>query len=108
MKKNMFLMLAVLLTIAIASCKKSVNDPASVQKVETTDQAKKVYGYIIGLGFPAHTIVENKNEFIVEEDIIFPKNMQVPGAAGTEQYYTGSLVSSTNVTNIRLYIDPSM
>ncbi|RAJ76570.1 dual-action HEIGH metallo-peptidase [Chitinophaga dinghuensis] len=107
MKKNLFLMLAVLLTIAIASCKKSVDNP-SAQKEETTDPAKKVYHYIIGLGFPAHTIVEHANEFIVEEDIIFPKNMQVPGAVGTEQYYTGSVVSASKVTNIRLYIDASM
>jgi hypothetical protein len=42
-------------------------------------------------------------------NIVFPKNMEVPaGKPKTEQYYTGSLVSAANVTNIRLRIDASM
>ncbi|WP_291914474.1 M57 family metalloprotease [Chitinophaga sp. CB10] len=108
MKKNMFFLLAVLFVIAIASCKKSADAPATPQSViETTDPAKKVYNYIIGLGFPAHSIVDQPGEYIVEGDIRFPKDMVIPNVS-TEQYYTGSLVSATNVANIRLFVDASM
>ncbi|NIG54991.1 M57 family metalloprotease [Chitinophaga sp. Cy-1792] len=106
MKKNMLCTIAVLLAVLFAACKKSADTPGTAT-IEST-QAAKVHGYIIGLGFPAHTIVDNGNEYIVEGDIIFPKNMEVPGGVKTEQYYTGSLVSATNVTNIRLYVDTSM
>jgi hypothetical protein len=109
MKKNMLITMAMLIAIAFAACKKSANAPAEIPKVKTTEQSQKVYEYIIGLGFFAHTIVEHADEFIVEEDIIFPKNMQVPdGKLTTEQYYTGSLVTAAKVANIRLKIDPSM
>ncbi|SHM79789.1 Dual-action HEIGH metallo-peptidase [Chitinophaga jiangningensis] len=109
MKKNLFIMLAVLFAVTIASCKKSADAPAELQSVTAvTDPAKKVYNYIIGLGFPAHTIVDQPGEYIVEGDIRFPKDMVVPNGASTEQYYTGSLVSAANVANLRLYVDASM
>lgn len=108
MKKNMLIAMAMLIAIAFAACKKSADAPAEIQPART-EQAQKVYSYIIGLGFFAHTIVEHPDEFIVEEDIIFPKNMKLPdGKVTTEQYYTGSLVSAGNVTNLRLKIDASM
>lgn len=105
--KNMLFLLVLLLTIAFAACKKSADGPGDPQT--EYDNAKKVRAYINDLGFPADQVVENEIEFIVEGDIIFPKNMEVPeGKPKTEQYYTGSLVSATNVTNIRLRIDASM
>lgn len=105
--KNMLFLLVLLLTIAFAACKKSADGPGDPQT--EYDNAKKVRAYINDLGFPADQVVENEIEFIVEGDIIFPKNMDVPeGKPKTEQYYTGSLVSATNVTNIRLRIDASM
>jgi len=105
--KNMLFPL-LLLCICFAACKKSADVPAGDPQTEY-DNAKKVLAYIHDLGFPSDKIVENANEFIVEEDIIFPKNMQVPDAkVKTEQFYTGSLVSSGNVTNIRLMVDASM
>jgi hypothetical protein len=67
-----------------------------------------VYAYILNLGFPASAIVDQPGEFIVEGDISFPKNMIVPEKISTEQYYTGSLVSPTKVTNIRLKVDATM
>lgn len=104
--KNMLFPLLLLL-ICFAACKKSAEGPGDPQA--EYDNAKKVLAYIHDLGFPSDKIVENANEFIVEEDIIFPKNMEVPtGKVRTEQYYTGSLVSASNVTNIRLKVDASM
>ncbi|SHN37002.1 M57 family metalloprotease [Chitinophaga sp. CF418] len=105
--KNMLFPL-LLLVICFAACKKSADAPASDPQTQN-DNAKKVLAYIHDLGFPSDKIVENTNEFIVEEDIIFPKNMEVPAEkVRPEQYYTGSLVASGWVTNIRLKIDPSM
>lgn len=106
MKKSTLFPIVALLIIFSMACKKS-----SDLTVETPvqDNAQKVRAYIIKLGFPEKSIVENPTEFIVEEDIVFPKNMTVPeGRLTTEQYYTGSLVSAANVTNIRLFVDPSM
>lgn len=106
--KNMLFPVVLLLIICFAACKKSADGPGGDPQTEY-DNSKKVLAYIRDLGFPSDKIVENANEFIVEEDIIFPKNMQVPeGKVKTEQFYTGSLVSASNVTNIRLRIDPSM
>jgi hypothetical protein len=105
--KNMLFPLVLLLTFSLAACKKSADGPGEPQT--EYDNAKKVRAYINDLGFPANQVVENENEFIVEGDIVFPKNMEVPDAkVKTEQFYTGSLVSAANVTNIRLRIDASM
>ncbi|HVI48082.1 MAG TPA: M57 family metalloprotease [Chitinophaga sp.] len=109
MKKHIkILAFLALATFTITSCSKS-NDEA---KAPAQDNAQKVLAYIENLGFPKGSIREEKDEFIVEEDIIFSKNMQVPADLGkgakTEQYYTGSTVSVANSKNIRLRIDASM
>jgi len=103
-KKIIFYLMAVLV-IGFAACKKT----GTGETPQQDDNAAKVYAYILDLGFPASQVVEKPGEFIVEEDIIFPKNMIVPlEKVKPEQYYTGSLVSSTNVTNIRLKVDATM
>lgn len=101
--------LSALVALAFAACNKSNETPAPEQLQQPG--ADKVLAYIRQLGFPDAVIKDNGNEFIVEEDIIFPKNMQVPvsnGKVSTEQYYTGSLISDSNVKNIRLSIDSSL
>lgn len=101
------LAMATLTAITIAACSKSNEAPAP----ETPAQQDRVLSYIRNLGFPASSIQDNGAEYIVEGDIIFPKDMEVPGGdvkVGTEQYYTGSKVSATKVANIRLKIDASM
>lgn len=109
MKKNTLFPFVALLIILFTSCSKSSDAPADPVAANPEDNAKKVLAYIKELGFPARSIVEKPTEFIVEEDISFPKNMQVPdGKVRTEQYYTGSLVSPANVANIRLFVDASM
>lgn len=99
---------AALLALAITSCSKSKETPVPPSEPEKTD---KVYAYIQRLGFPTSSIKDNGTEYIVEEDIIFPKNMEVPvddGKPKTEQFYTGSLVSPAKRTNIRVKVDPTM
>ncbi|KIO75988.1 hypothetical protein TH53_17625, partial [Pedobacter lusitanus] len=61
------------------------------------------------LGFTDSQIVENGNRYIVDGDIVFDKNMEVPADNGkpkTEQYYNGYLV--TNSSNITVKVDPSI
>jgi hypothetical protein len=107
MKKNIFPFVA-LLVILFTACSKTTDAPADAAATPQ-DNAEKVLAYIKELGFPASSIVEKPTEFIVEGDISFPKNMEVPeGKLKPEQYYTGSLVSAANVANIRLFVDPSM
>ncbi|HEY1164443.1 MAG TPA: M57 family metalloprotease [Chitinophaga sp.] len=109
MKKSTFFPLVALLIILFTACSKTSDAPADPATNPQQDNAAKVLAYIKELGFPAGSIVEKPTEFIVEEDISFPKNMQVPGGKPkTEQFYTGSLVSPANVANIRLFVDPSM
>jgi len=108
MKKSTFFPLVALLIILFTACSKTSDAPAD-PATPPQDNAAKVLAYIKELGFPASSIVENPTEFIVEEDISFPKNMQVPeGKLKPEQFYTGSLVSASRVTNIRLFVDPTM
>lgn len=103
--KNLF-SLAILLAIGFAACKKS---GSAEQSANQDDNAAKVLAYIRELGFPADQIVERNDAYVVEEDIVFPKNMQVPvEKVKPEQYYTGSLVSAAKVVNIRLKVDASM
>ena len=110
MKNNLKkIAIVAMVALVIAACKK--NQESTTEPQETVKNADKVLQYIKDLGFPASSIVDNGNEFIVEEDISFPKNMEIPAngaGAKTEQYYTGSIVNSTNKLNIRIFVDPSM
>ncbi|HVI43642.1 MAG TPA: M57 family metalloprotease [Chitinophaga sp.] len=102
------LQLSALLGLALTACNKSndTSTPAPLQQ----DNAAQVMAYIRYLGFPASSIKDNGNAYVVDEDIVFSKNMQVPDITKprTEQYYTGSLVDSAHVVNIRLKIDTSL
>lgn len=104
MKRNRLFLLGSLIAINFIACKKN----NAVEAPAPDDPPGKVYAYILQLGFPASAVVDRPGEFIVEGDISFPKNMTVPERVSTEQYYTGSLVSATNVTNIRLKVDATM
>ncbi|PSL45700.1 dual-action HEIGH metallo-peptidase [Chitinophaga niastensis] len=112
MSKNIkSLAILALAVTMITACSKSNQTPVVPQLQQ--DNSKQVLAYIQHLGFPASSIQENKNEYIVEEDILFPKNMKVPvddGKPKTEQYYTGAstLLTLANSMNIRLKVDPSM
>ncbi|WP_316802054.1 M57 family metalloprotease [Pedobacter nototheniae] len=106
-KQIAFVAFAAMVIVACSKKKDSITPDAE----PLANHSEKVLQYIKDLGFPASSIVDNGNEYIVEEDILFPKNMEVPtstGGAKTEQYYTGSIVNSTNKVNIRVFVDPSM
>lgn len=106
MSMKILFSLAMLLVIGFAACKKS---GTAEQSAAQDDNAAKVYAYILDLGFPTDQIVERNDAYIVEEDIVFPKNMKVPvEKVKPEQYYTGSLVSNARVINIRLKVDATM
>jgi len=109
MKKNLKqIAIVTLVVLVIAACKK--NQESSTTEPQETVNANKVLQYIKDLGFPSTSIVDNGNEFTVEEDITFPKNMEIPANTGlkTEQYYTGSIVNATKKLNIRIFVDASM
>jgi hypothetical protein len=102
--------LAAFVITGVISCSKN-KDSVDPGLTELTQDPEKVLQYIKSMGFPESSIVDNGSEYIVEEDISFPKNMKVPAitnAPRTEQYYTGSIVDSTNRKNIRIYVDTSM
>jgi PBP1b-binding outer membrane lipoprotein LpoB len=110
MKKNLKrIAIVAMVAVSFAACKKT-QESVTTEPQETVKNADKVLQYIKDLGFPESSIVDNGTMFIVEEDITFPKNMEIPvnKAFGTEQYYTGSIVNSTNKLNIRVFVDPSM
>lgn len=111
MKKNLKkIAFVAMVAVVIAACKKN-QETVTPEPQETVKNADKVLQHIKNLGFPESSIVDNGNEYVVEEDIIFPKNMEIPAnTAGpkTEQYYTGSIVNATKKLNIRIFVDASM
>ena len=107
--KNLFknIALIALFPILITSCSKK-NETPSNQDL-STKQTDKVREYIKNLGFTDAQIVEKGAQYIVDGDIVFDKNMQIPddnGKLKTEQYYNGFLV--TNSSNIRVKVDASI
>ncbi|MGQ7853024.1 M57 family metalloprotease [Pedobacter sp. WC2501] len=110
MKKNLKqIAIVALVVMVIAACKKN-QESSTTEPQETVKNTDKVLQYIKDLGFPSTSIVDNGNEYVVEEDITFPKNMEIPANTGlkTEQYYTGSIVNATKKLNIRIFVDASM
>jgi hypothetical protein len=107
--KNLFKNIALIaaFSILIISCSKK-NETPSNEGIKN-EQTDKVLAYIKKLGFTDSQIVQNGDKYIVDGDIVFDKNMQVPDDSGTlktEQYYNGYLV--TNSSNIRVKVDASI
>lgn len=99
--------LIALFPILITSCSKKNETPSN--RDLSTKQTDKVREYIKNLGFTDAQIVEKGAQYIVDGDIVFDKNMQIPddnGKPKTEQYYNGFLV--TNSSNIRVKVDASI
>ncbi|MEE1947194.1 M57 family metalloprotease [Pedobacter sp. KR3-3] len=125
-KKTLKLFLLITLTLfTLASCKKS-QEPLNQES-----KSNKVLEYITSLGFPLSSIKDSGNEYIVDGDISFSKDMEIPTTKSTKvekrldlslnttmslstnsrkigQYYTGTTISPTNRINIRIFVDPSM
>ncbi|WP_160717714.1 M57 family metalloprotease [Chitinophaga solisilvae] len=61
------------------------------------------------MGYPSSSIVDNGDAYIVEGDVRFPKDMQVPDSKlSTEQKWTGSKLTAANALNVRIKVDASM
>ncbi|HVI45031.1 MAG TPA: M57 family metalloprotease [Chitinophaga sp.] len=107
MKKNLQTLASIVLSaLLLASCGKSMDAPATPEK---KDNADKVLTFIHSLGFSQNSIVDNGNAYIVDEDICFPKDMEVPeGKPSTEQKWIGNKLTAANAMNIRIKVDPSM
>lgn len=127
MKKNLkFYALILLSVIFIASCKKTDQD---TPLAESKNDA--VLSYIKSLGFSANSIKDIGVEYLVDGDITFAKNMEIPLNKSQKvennliltdrqmslpsindhkigQYYGGTLVNQTNRINVRIMVDPSM
>lgn len=97
----------LLLTLVFSSCSKEEKMQPNKSIEQESDD---VFQHILNLGFKSSDIQDNKTEYIVQGDIIFPKNMIVPKAENgrTGQYYIGSLLNTTNQSDIRIMVDNSM
>jgi hypothetical protein len=112
--------------LAIVSCKKDNNN------MQVIDEKEEVLSYIKSLGFSESSIIDIGNEYVVEGDISFPKNLKIPvnkslkveapiilqdklmttgpitGSPKISQSYTGNLVNAGNRVNVRIFIEPSI
>lgn len=73
----------------------------------------KVLKYIKDLGFTEYEIQDQPDRYIVQGDIVFSKDMEVPNSISsnvgrTQQRMYSDLVSFTYQNNIRVRIDPTM
>ncbi|WP_354356963.1 M57 family metalloprotease [Pedobacter sp. UYP30] len=117
-----------MLAILSMGCRKEVQQ-IPVQSLKNVDP---VLSYIKSLGFKSTMIEDKGDEYLVEGDISFPKDMKLPSTQGIprqgfggnagerlmnlppnhdlwiEQYFTGNLVSTTTATNIKILVDGSM
>lgn len=102
--------------------------------MQITDEKKEVLQYIKSLGYSEASIKDVGKEYIVQGDISFPKDMEIPAnrslkienaapsvvqdklmssssitvGSKISQTYTGYLVSLTNRIDVKVYIDPSV
>jgi hypothetical protein len=109
MKKLIFVFLVPLF---VFSCSTSDDGPTPNQLDESN--SLRVLNYIKELGYPESSIKEYPVEYVVEGDIVFPKDMQVQDleetseSGRTKHRYTTPLVSFARQNNIRVKIDQTM
>jgi len=105
MKKSKLLTLAALATVmtTISSCKKDEHLNAS------TSSESETVDYIKSLGYSDSQIQDIGSEYLVDGDILFPKNLELPkhgkSAGKTSQYGTGYYITGNLIL---IKIDPSM
>jgi len=127
MKTNKILNLSLLIILLAGACKKD-----SDYKEPEPAQNQELLSYIKSLGFSESVIEDLGEEYQVEGDMSFPKNMKIPinkslkveaplilqnklmssspviGNSKISQTYAGYLVSVDNRINVRVHIDPSI
>lgn len=113
LNKHICTHLFIFLTFASFSCRQEKLDVFNKDSDEISkNQEIALIEYIKSLGFKDQDIQSVGNNIIVEGDIVFPKNMNIPesGSAKINQYYGGNahLVDYPYRDNVRVKIDPSM
>lgn len=127
MKTNKILNLSLLIILLlVVSCRKVSDD----DKPKLT-QNQELLSYIKSLGFSESVIKDLGDEYQVDGDISFPKDMKIPsnksikvenpltfnsklmttpivGRSKISQTYTGHLVGETNRINVRISINPNL
>lgn len=78
-----------------------------VSDVETQAAENPDYAIIRSLGMSTEGIVETEDLYIVEGDIVFQKSLMQGYASKTRQKYM-RLISPSNVSNIKVYINPEL
>jgi hypothetical protein len=113
--KNLKLLVFLISISAILSCKKeNLNQKQVVIKeVNQRDSAEsnEIVEYIISLGFAGDEIIELEDFYLVEGDILFPKNHDYYKdnlGGGTKQASTNNLVSQENINTMTVFVDPSI
>jgi len=102
------LLLFILPALFLFSCKK---DDLKREK-QNEDTSNRVWQYIKKLGFTDSEIKDIGDNYLVDGDILFPKNsnpdFSVFGGPATEQYSAANAVGFNIQPNITVRIDPSM
>lgn len=102
MKIRHLIFLLPFILLLNSSCQEEEINIAQEQTVDIDDP---VVQHILSLGFAAEDIVENNDVFIVENDIVFPKSMNLlPNGVKPEHYRSANIVSPS-YRNISVYID---
>jgi hypothetical protein len=78
------------------------------------DEISSLTSYLIKKGFKPEDVVFKDNNFIIEKDIVISKDdlaarVQKENTSVQTEHWRGTyLVSSTYITNVKLYIDPAV
>lgn len=123
-----FLLLSLFLfTITFYSCKKEQVAASAVQAPNYTPDPA-LYGKLLSYGIKPEDIVETKNHYTVQGDMLFRKFVtdtvlldnyfgagnqhagreRLDSTFAVAQYITGSVVSSPRCESMRVFVDPSL
>ncbi len=111
MRKIKFIFIASFILISFYSCDESIEtfESESEYKIDPTDP---VYQSIINAGFLPKHIQSSKDYYIVEGDILFSKDREVPNQESpkngkTQQYRTEFVISRSHQQDIDVFINPN-
>ena len=110
--RRLFAWLWTCLLLIVLSCSEQVDTQKKLgsHSNATLGNSDRVLTYILGLGFSKTNIVDAGKEYIVEGDIVFPKDMKLAngGKSGrVDQVYAGLLANVAHQV-ISVAIDPGL
>lgn len=100
------LYLFLLTAVILAACSKT--DQALDEAALVGDESQTVLEYIKGLGFDETQIQDIGDDYLVEGDILFAKNVMPNQRPKTKQYGTNNYVGYNVQPNVTVRIDPSL